>query len=209
MTLSTFRTRIFPQRIVMPRTGLKTPPVAAALALLAAAVLAPGTGRAADWTLDKAASKIAFSGVQVGAPFTGHFKSFDAKISFDPDHPEAGHAVVLIDMTSAESGDPQRDEAMPQSDWFDAATNKQARFEATRFVAKGKDDYEAVGTLTIRGTSHDATLPFHLTIADKKAHATGHLDLVRTAYGVGQNAWASDQWVAFGVGVDVDIVATQ
>ena len=176
--------------------------------LLAAALLA-GTvpAAAAEWAVDPAKSSITFAGVQVGAPFTGRFERFDAKIDFDPAQPEAGHAVVLVDLASARTGDVQRDAALPQKDWFDVKSATQARFEATRFVDKGHGDYEAVGTLTIRDKSRPLTLPFHLTLDNGQAHATGHVGLVRTEFGVGQGAWASGQWVALEVGVDVDLVA--
>lgn len=174
------------------------------LALFAAAPVS-----AASWTVDPSASKLGFSGSQTGTPFSGTFKTFEAKIDFDPAHPETGHALVTIDMASAATGDVQRDEALPQADWFDASAHPKATFEATKFVPKGGDTYDAVGTLTIRGISQPVTLPFKLTIADGKAHAAGHLDLIRTKFGVGQGDWATPQWVALEVGVDVDIVAKQ
>ncbi len=180
---------------------------ALSIGLGALVALVPAVAQAADWIVDPTTSTIGFSGTQVGQPFTGHFKRFTATISFDPAHPEAGHALVLIETASAETGDPQRDEALPQADWFDSTAKGEARFEATRFVPKGKDAYDAVGTLTIRGVRRDVTLPFTLVIADGKAHATGHLTLVRTDFGVGQGDWASGQWVALEVGVDFDIHA--
>lgn len=162
---------------------------------------------AAEWAIDPAKSTIGFSGVQVGAPFSGRFERFEAKIDFDPAKPEAGRATVLVDLASARTGDVQRDQALPQKDWFDVKSASQARFEATRFVHKGRGDYEAVGTLTIRGTSRPLTLPFHFSLTGEQARATGKVGLVRTEFGVGQGAWASGQWVALEVGVDVDLVA--
>ncbi|MGH1587563.1 YceI family protein [Methylobacterium phyllosphaerae] len=162
---------------------------------------------AAEWAVDPARSAIRFSGVQVGVPFTGRFERFKADIDFDPAKPEAGHALVLVDLASARTGDVQRDEALPQKDWFEVKAASEARFEATRFVDKGQGDYAAVGTLTIRGTSRPVTLPFHLTVEGGAAHAVGRVGLVRTEFGVGQGAWASGQWVALDVGVEVDLVA--
>ncbi|MCJ2140221.1 YceI family protein [Methylobacterium sp. E-066] len=163
---------------------------------------------AAEWAVDPAKSAIRFSGVQVGTPFSGRFERFEAKVDFDPAKPEAGRATVLVDLSSARTGDAQRDTALPQKDWFDVASAGQARFEATRFVDKGRGDYEAIGELTIRGTKRPLTLPFHLSLEGGQAHATGHVGLVRTDFGVGQGAWASGQWVALEVGVDIDLVAT-
>ena len=112
-------------------------------------------------------------------------------------------------MTSARTGDPQRDEALPQADWFDAGKYPRAIFEATGFHSKGSDAWETPGTLSIRGIHRDLVLPFALTLSGDTAHAHGHADLERTSFGVGQGAWASGQWVALEVGVDVDINATQ
>ena len=175
-------------------------------ALVAMLVAAP-PAFAATWTLDKSASKIGFSGSQAGTPFSGRFKTFSATIDFDPAHPETGHALVTIDPASAATGDIQRDDALPQADWFAADKFKQAVFEAKSFAAKGGDAYEAAGTLTIRGISQPLTLPFKLEIAGDTAHATGHVTLVRTKFGVGQGEWASGDMVALDVGVDLDIVA--
>ncbi|MCJ2034954.1 YceI family protein [Methylobacterium sp. J-068] len=183
--------------------------IAARLVLVTALTILPASVRAATWVVDAAKSRIGFSGVQVGAPFQGRFTRFTARIDFDPAAPESGHAVVDVDLASAETGDAQRDAALPQAEWFDTKANARARFEATRFAAKGGDAYEAVGTLTIRGIRRDAVLPFRLTRNGSSARATGHLDLVRTQFGVGQGPWTSGQWVALEVGVDIDLTATE
>lgn len=177
--------------------------------LLGLLLLAAGPALASDWTVDQAKSRLGFSGVQVGVPFQGRFTRYEAHIAFDPAKPEAGHATVLIDVASARTGDTQRDEALPQPDWFDAAHFPQARFEVKSFRAKGGNAYEAAGTLSIRGISHDAVLPFTLAVTGDMAHAQGRLQLVRTGFGVGQGAWASGQWVALDVSVDVDLTATR
>lgn len=178
------------------------------LLVLMALQAVPSHVFAADWQVDPAKSAIRFSGVQVGAPFTGSFQRFEAAVSFDPTKPETGRATVLIDLNSAKTGDVQRDEALPQKDWVDVKAEAKARFEATRFVDKGNGRYDAIGTLTIRGKTKPVTLPFRLTLDEGKAHAVGHLDLIRTEFGVGQGPWASGQWVALEVGVDVDLVAS-
>ncbi len=179
------------------------------VSLILLGVIAAGPALAARWTVDPAKSRLGFSGVQVGTPFQGRFTRWTADIAFDPAKPDTGHATVLIDMASARTGDTQRDEALPQGDWFDSGKFPQARFDAKSFRVKGGNAYEAVGTLTIRGISHDAVLPFTLTVSGDTAHAQGRLQLVRTGFGVGQGAWSSGQWVALDVGVDVDLTATR
>jgi polyisoprenoid-binding protein YceI len=177
--------------------------------LFALPLLAALPAQAADWTIDQAKSRLGFSGTQTGVPFRGSFGRWQAEISFDPAHPEAGHAKVTIDLASAKTGDTQRDTALPQPEWFDTAAHPQASFEADHFVAKGGDAYEAPGKLTIRGTARDVVLPFTLAISGDQATAKGHLGLLRSDFGIGQGPWSTGQWVALEVGVDVDLTASR
>ena len=177
--------------------------------LLVLFLLAASPALASDWTVDPGRRRLGFSGTQTGTPFQGSFGTWQAEIGFDPAHPETGHAKVTIDLASAKTGDTQRDTALPQPEWFDTASHPQASFEADHFVAKGGDAYEAPGKLTIRGIGKDVVLPFTLAIDGDKATAKGHLSLVRTGFGVGQGVWATGEWVALDVGVDVDLTATK
>lgn len=178
---------------------------AAALAL----VLGGSAASAATWTVDPAKSKIVFSGIQTEQPFSGQFKTFTASIDFDAAKPQAGHALVTIDTASASTGDAQKDEALPGEDWFDVKGFPKATFEATGFAPKGGDAYEANGTLTIRTFSKAVVLPFTLDITGDTAHAVGKVQLVRTAFGIGQGAWTTADYVAFEVNVDIDLTATK
>ena len=165
--------------------------------------------RAATWAVDPGKSKLGFTGQQSGAPFTGRFKTWTAAIDFDPAKPEAGHVSATVEIASATTDDTQKDEAMPGSDWFDAANFAKATFEATGFTPKGPDSFETKGKLTLRGLTEDVTLPFTLTIAGDQAHAVGKTRLVRTDFGVGQGSWSSGDTVALDVDVDLDLVATR
>ncbi len=164
---------------------------------------------APTWRVDTAKSLIGFSGAQTGAPFSGKFTRYTAAIAFDPDHPDASHLNVTVDLASAVTGDPQRDSALPGADWFDTAHAPQATFTSTAIEKKADGSYQAKGTLSLRGFAHPVVLPFTLQIQGATAHAKGHAELIRTDFGVGQGAWSSSQWVALEVGVDVDIVATR
>jgi polyisoprenoid-binding protein YceI len=167
------------------------------------------SAQAATWTVDTAKSHLGFTGSQSGTPFKGSFGKFAGTIVFDPANPGAGHADITIDTASASTGDQQKDSAMPGDDWFAAAKFPQAHFVASSFKSTGAGAYEAVGTLSIRGMSKPISLPFTLAITGDAAKADGKVQLIRTDYGVGQGAWATAQYVALEVAVDVDIVATK
>ena len=112
-------------------------------------------------------------------------------------------------MASAVTGDPQKDQALPQSDWFDAKTFPNATFEALSFRLKDGNSYVALGTLTIRDVKKDVTMPVTIEITGDGLHAKGQLNLVRTDYGVGQGAWASVQWVALDVMAAFEVIAVR
>lgn len=176
-----------------------------AAALLATAV--PQAQAARSWTVDPAQSTLGFSATMAGAGFEGRFERWTADIAFDPADLAGSSVKVAIDMTSAVTGDPSRDQSLPNADWFDTSNFPQAVFEAHSFADKGGGAYEAQGTLTIRGASKPLALPFTLSIADDMAKATGAVTLMRTDYGVGQGQWALPDPVAHDVKVTFAITA--
>lgn len=176
--------------------------------IVAAVLLWTGAAQAADWVVDPGKSRLGFIGSQAGSPFDGRFSRWSAKIAFDSANPTVGTAVVDIDMASAVTGDRQKDDSLPQGEWFDAKAFPQARFEATAFRSKGGNAFDAVGSLRIRGVTKPVVLPFTLDITGPTAHAKGRLDLLRTDYGVGQGPWKAADMVALEVAVTIDLVAT-
>jgi polyisoprenoid-binding protein YceI len=163
---------------------------------------------ASMWKVDPARSHIEFSGTQTGEAFKGQFTTYQAAIDFDPANPGGGHALIVIDLAGAKTGDSQREEALPSDDWFDIGHFPKAKFEVKKFTSKGANSYEAEGTLSIRNVSRDIVLPFTFDIEDGVAHAKGHFELMRNLFGVGQNAWATDEYVGFPVVIHVELIAT-
>ena len=87
-----------------------------ALALVCLAGAPAAAAPAPAWTVDKAASKIAFASTFGGQGFNGGFARWDAQIRFDPNNLAGSSAVVTIDTASAWSGDKDRDAAMKEPD---------------------------------------------------------------------------------------------
>jgi polyisoprenoid-binding protein YceI len=162
---------------------------------------------AQSWTVDPAQSSLSFSGVQTGTPFTGRFERFSAAIAFDPAKPQAAKIAVTIDIASAKTGDSQRDTALPQAEWFDAAKFPQGRFVVRSVKATGANSYEAVADLTLKGRTKPVRLPFTLLINGDTARAQGKLTLNRADFQVGTGVWATGQWVALPVTVTLDLTA--
>jgi len=194
---------MFPQRIF-------------AIALLVSAVVAP-CAYAADapaWTVDAKASRITFTGRQMGVPSKGEFKRMTATVRFDPADLVASAVEVMIDVASADTGNRDIDQELKRPKWFDAARFPSARFVTTAFRAKGGNRFEATAQMTLRDVTREVTLPFTLDIAEDRAdpsqlvaRASGEVTISRLAYGIGHDEWKDTTIVADAVAIRADVVA--
>ena len=110
-------------------------------------------------------------------------------------------------MTSAKTGDDQRDASLPSDDFFAAAAHPKAIFTATKFRKTGEGRFVADGTLDLRGVKKPLSLPFSLKIDGDMATARGVTTLDRTAFGVGQGEWASTDQIGGKVKVSFALTA--
>jgi polyisoprenoid-binding protein YceI len=180
------------------------------LSALLAACLGGAPAWAADapavphYTADPAKSTLSFSFKQAGAVNTGKFTRFPVSFTFSPDNLGASRLEVTVDVASVDTGDKERDDTLRSADLFAVAKYLQAQFIATQFV-KTATGYQAIGKLTIRGISHDATVPFTFRTATEQGATVGYMDgktsLQRLDYGVGQGDWKATDQVANEVGV--------
>jgi polyisoprenoid-binding protein YceI len=181
-----------------------------ATVLLTASALFVGTGitLAADtpahYVADPAKSTLQFTFAQAGAKNQGHFTRFPVTLDFSPTNPASGHLEVTVEMSSVDTGDKERDDTLRGDDLFAASKYPQAHFSATQFN-KTASGFEAVGKLTIRGVTHDLTVPFTFRTATENGAAAGYMDgktsIKRLDYGVGQGDWKATDQLGNDVGV--------
>lgn len=154
------------------------------LAVATLAMLISTAAYANDWTLIESESHLTFTGTQAGASFDGRFERFEAAIHFAPDALDSSNILITIDMASANTDSADRDTTLPGPDWFDTANHPTATFASTH-VTGTDTGYEALGTLTLKGTAKDVTLPFTVAIEGDKAHAQGAVTINRDEFNVG------------------------
>lgn len=189
-----------------PAQAIETMPPGPEPSASAATVADPAAG--ADWAVDYEESKVSFSAIAEGAPFTGVLPKFDARIHFDPDDLAAASVTAVFDMSAADAGDAERNDALPSPVWLDVANHKTARFETTDIRKTGEGAYEAHGALTMRGVTKPIVLPFTLTIDGDVAHMHGETSFARLDYGIGDNAYfTSGDSVSLEPKVIVDLTA--
>lgn len=191
-----------PQQPTEPRarTPADATPVAAATP---SAALEP-----ARWIVQPG-STLGFTSAWSGAPLTGRFEKWQADILFSPDALDRSKVSVSIDLASVDTGDQQRDAALPGDDWFDVAAHPKAVFVARTFEKVGPDRYVAHGSLDLRGVEKPVDLAFRLRISGDTARANGTAALDRSAFGVGQGEWAATDQIPGRVNVAFDIIAAR
>jgi polyisoprenoid-binding protein YceI len=160
----------------------------------------------AKWIVRPAESKISFSGTHAGSAFAGEFRSWTADIRFDPNDLAGSKAVVLVDLTSAFTGDQTYDKTLPTADWFDVGKFAEGRFETIGFTAKGGNQFEAQGTLALRGVKADVLLKFTFDEKGTTAKLSGETTLQRLDFGIGKGSDAPGDWVSLDIPVSVSVV---
>jgi len=195
----------------LPEAPAAASPAAAPGPISAATPAAPAAAPTAGAVAWKVApgSTLAFETKWSGDAVQGRFNAWKADILFGPDALDRSKVTVTIDMTSAKTGDDQRDASLPSSDWFDAAAHPKAVFTATKFDKAGADRYVAHGTLDLRGVKKPVDLPFRLRIVGDKAQVTGETSLDRTLFGVGQGEFTATDQVPAKVVVRVQLNAVR
>ena len=168
------------------------------LTLCAAAVaaLAAPVGAFAQQKLVAAQSDISFVTKQMGVPLEGHFKKFDAQISFDTAKPEAAKIAFSIDTGSASLGAPESDAELPKAAWFNVAKFPQATFQSASVKALGAGKFQITGKLTIKGNVKDIDVPVALTQANGVTTAVGQFPIKRLNYKIGEGEWTDTSMVA-------------
>jgi polyisoprenoid-binding protein YceI len=143
-----------------------------------------------------AQSEIGFTSRQMGVPLQGRFRNFDAQLEFDPKQPEAARFALRIDLASVSLGAAETEAELAKPGWFDTRRFPQAGFTSTRVKSAGPGRYDVTGTLTLKGTSQELTVPVTLLQAGPTTTASGAFTIRRLDYRIGDGDWSDPALVA-------------
>ncbi len=161
---------------------------------------------AADWTMDKSASRLEFVSIYQGQPAPGVFRDFATRLQFDPAQPARGALEVDVTVTSVDMGSEDLHEGMRAPEWFDFARFPRAEFRSQQIRQVAPQRYEARGTLTIKGVQQQVTVPFAWSATGQTAVMAGELTLDRTRFGIGSGEWATPDPIGLEVKVKFKVM---
>ena len=104
------------------------------------------------WTIDPVHSDVTFSVRHLGlAKIRGRFNEFSGTVTVG-ENLASTVVTAEIDLASVDTHNPDRDNHLKSSDFFDVETNRTMTFRSTEVKSEG-DDYTMDGELTVAGTT--------------------------------------------------------
>ena len=141
-------------------------------------------------------SAIRFATKQMNVPVEGQFRRFDGAVFFDPVKPSLIKAEFTVDLASIDLGNEEGETEVKRKLWLDTNAFPTAKFTAASVKPFGNNKFEAAGSLTIKGITHDVTAPFTVTEANNFRTVEGQFPLKRLQYKVGEGPWSDTDTVA-------------
>lgn len=169
------------------------------LALIAFIALA-APAAANGWVVDPIASSVTFATDAFGTSVNGHFSSFGADITLDPQNLPAARIEAYVDTGSVETGTPDIDDALLGEEGFDPQGHMRATFVSSDIhPGEGCESAEALclvasGNMVIRGITKPLDLPFALSSDGTRAVADGWFVIRRVDYNIGTLEWELAGW---------------
>jgi len=162
------------------------------------------------WKIDRTLSKLQFRAVHNGDEFTGNFDLFDAAIKLDLDEPSTGEIHAVIDLSSVDAKDDDRNGNLPSKAWFDVKSFPLATYTAFDILGNQVDGFTAQGTLSIKGIDRPVTLEFNVDVTGDTAEAKGTARFSRMDFNIGTGSdFETEEWVKFPIEVLVTLTAAR
>jgi polyisoprenoid-binding protein YceI len=111
------------------------------------------------FAIDKSHSEATFQVRHLVTRVRGHFSDFDGTIQFDDARPEQGAVAFTVQAASIDTNAADRDAHLRSEDFFHVEKFPTITFASTKVVAKGGNEFDVTGPLTIRGVAKQVTLP--------------------------------------------------
>ena len=184
-------------------TSLRKP----ALVLGTALVMAASVQAAPLDTVQIDKSKMGFSFKQMGVAMDGHFAKFSAALNFDPAKPEQAKASIEVDLTSIDTGSGEADQEVVGKAWFNTAAFPKAVFLAKQIKQIAPNQYEVMGSLSIKGHSRDIKSALKLSPQGKSSVLSGSFTLQRADFAIGEGMWSKFDVVANDIQVNFQFTA--
>ena len=115
---------------------------------------------APEWKIDPAHSGIYFSIDHIYSSVKGFFPDFEGDIKFDPSNLDESRFAFNVKVRSIDTNNGKRDGHLLSDEFFDAKKFPEMSFESKSIKHLEANNYQVVGTMTVKDVSKTITLPF-------------------------------------------------
>ncbi len=146
------------------------------------------------YQIDKAHSEVSFRVRHLLTKVRGRFTDFEGHVDFDAEDPTHSAVSLRIQAASIDTDEPARDTHLRSADFFAVDEFPALTFSSTAIRARGENEYDVIGTLTIRGVVRTVTMPVTLLGAARdpwggeRVAFEGDTTINRKDYGLTWNA---------------------
>jgi polyisoprenoid-binding protein YceI len=149
---------------------------------------------AGDYTLDPAHTRLGFSARHaMVATVRGQFNEFSGTAHVDTENPASSTVELRINANSIDTGNAQRNGHLLSGDFFETEQFPEITFTSSR-VERDGETWNITGDLSIKGVSHEVTVPFEFTGSAKDPFGNtrigfeGATTILRKDWGLSWNA---------------------
>lgn len=137
-----------------------------------------------NWKIDGEKAMVKFSMKAHGQELIGNFKGAEGNIRFNVDDLANATLNCDIDVSTINTGIPDRDKHLLAKDFFDAKNAPKANFTSTSFE-KTQEGYSVTGKLTIKATTLEIKIPFVFTGSADAGLFKGAFPIKRSDFKIG------------------------
>lgn len=137
--------------------------------------------------------------------FVGRFNDIEASLDFDPENIQESSLEVIINTAGLDVNNPEFEEELRGSNWFDVENFPQATFISTSFLESDGNSFVFEGDLTLLGNTAPIILDINFNGGGRnfltRSNTVGFsasATFLRSAYGL-------DRFTSFGVGDEIEL----
>lgn len=146
------------------------------------------------YAIDRTHSEATFQVRHLITKVRGNFADFEGTVSFDEATPEQSSVNFTIQAASINTSVADRDKHLRSDDFFAVEKYPTITFTSTGIAAKGGNEFDVTGNLTMRGVTKSIVIPVSLLGSavdpwgNQKVAFEGEVTLNRKDYGLNWNA---------------------
>lgn len=183
-----------------------------ALMRLIILMMLAAVANAGDWVMNPDESSLTFTASYDGGGFSGRFESFEVALDFDLAMPEQATLEVIVDVTTVDTENSDRDSTLANEDWFHFDDHPKAIYRVTGFEKLAEQKYMAEGKLTLKGVSKTVPLSFtfkpdgEVIRVSGRAIMAGNANINRLDFNIGSGDWEDPDLIGHEVFVEFELL---